>query len=307
MDTGSECDLLPLKVYKSITGDDTVEMLRKCNKSIVSCTGERKQVAGKINLPVWNKDRKKTLTFNVVNGDYQPILSLNTSITLGIVTLADCDVLSLTISPESNTILEEYKDVFEGLGELPGEYKIITDERIKPKVHPPRRVPVAVRPQIKEKLDELVQRNVITPVTEPAEWVSSMLAVIKPNKIRICLDPRDLNEAIKREHYQMPTIEEVATRLDKAKLFTVVDAKDRFWQKKLDRESSYKTTFNTPFGRYRWLRMPLGISSAPEVWQRTMHEFVEGLQGVEVIADDFVIAGFGDSTEEAYKSLEQNE
>ena len=307
VNTGSECDLLPLKVYKSITGDDTVEMLRKCNKSIVSYTGERKQIAGKINLPVCHKDRKKALTFNVVNGDYQPILSLNTSIALGIVTLADCDVLSLTISPESNTILEEYKDVFEGLGELPGEYKIITDERVKPKVHPPRRVPVAVRPQIKEKLDELVQRNVITPVTEPTEWVSSMLAVIKPNKIRICLDPRDLNEAIKREHYQMPTIEEVATRLDKAKLFTVVDAKDGFWQKKLDRESSYKTTFNTPFGRYRWLRMPFGISSAPEVWQRTMHEFVEGLQGVEVIADDFVIAGFGDTTEDAYKSLEQNE
>ena len=53
--------------------------------------------------------------------------------------------------------------------------------------------------------------------------------------------------------------------------------------------------------------MPFGIISAPEVWQRTMHEFVEGLQGVEVIADDFIIAGFGDTTEEAHKSFEQNE
>ena len=307
VDTGSECDLLPLKMYKSITGDNTVERLEKCNNSIVSYTGERKQIAGKISLPVCHKDRRKTLTFNVVNGDYQPVLSLSISVVLGIVTLADCDVLSLAISPTSNTILEEYKDVFEGLGELPGEYKITTDESVKPKVHRPRRVPVAVRPRIKEKLDELVQRNVITPVTEPTEWVSSMLAVIKPNKIRICLDPRDLNEAIKREHYQMPTVEEIATRLDKAKLFTVVDAKDGFWQKKLDRESSYKTTFNTPFGRYRWLRMPFGISSAPEVWQRTMHELVEGLEGVEVIADDFIIAGFGNTTEEAYESLECNE
>ena len=106
---------------------------------------------------------------------------------LGIVTLADCDVLSLTISPQSNAILEQYKHVFEGLGERPGEYKVITDKRVKPKVHTPRRVPVAVRPKIKEKLDELVQRNVITPVTEPTQWASSMLAVIKPNKIRICL------------------------------------------------------------------------------------------------------------------------
>lgn len=134
-----------------------------------------------------------------------------------------------------------------------------------------------------------------------------MLVVTKPNKIRICLDPRDLNEAIKREHYQMPTIEEITTRLTKAKKFTVVDAKDGFWQKKLDLKSSYKTTFNTPFGRYRWLRMPFGISSAPEVWQRTMHELVEGLPGVEVIADDFVIAGFGETNEEVDKSLTQNE
>ena len=168
-------------------------------------------------------------------------------------------------------------------------------------------MPIALRPKIKEKLDALVKRKVITPVSEPTEWVSSMLAAIKPNKIRICLDPRDLNEAIKREHYQMLTIEEVATRLNRAKLFTVVDAKDVFWQKSLDLESSYKTTFNTPFGRYRWLHMPFGISSAPEVWQRTMHEFIEGLQGVEVIADDFIIAGFGDTKEDAYKSLEQNE
>ena len=192
------------------------------------------------------------------------------------------------------------------MGELPGEYDIVTDDSVQPKILPSRRVPVALRPKIKAKLDELVERKVIVPVTEPTEWVSSMLVVVKPNKIRICLDPRDLNQAIKREHYQMPTIEEVATRLSKAKKFTVLDAKDGFWQKKLDRESSYKTTFNTPFGRYRWLRMPFGISSAPEVWQRTMHEFVEGLHGVEVIADDFVIAGFGDTDEEANKSLEDN-
>ena len=80
-------------------------------------------------------------------------------------------------------------------------------------------------PKIKEKLDELVQRKVITPVTEPTEWFSSMLAVINPNNIRICLDLRDLNEATKREHYQIPTIEEVTTCLNRAKLFTAVDAK----------------------------------------------------------------------------------
>ena len=53
--------------------------------------------------------------------------------------------------------------------------------------------------------------------------------------------------------------------------------------------------------------MPFSICLAPEVWQRTIHEFIEGLQGIEVIADDFIIADFDDIKEEAHKSLEQND
>lgn len=125
-------------------------------------------------------------------------------------------------------------------------------------------------------------------MTEPTEWVSSMVAVKKKNgKVRICLDPRDLNKGIMRSHYPMPTIEEISTRLTRARVFSVLDAKNGFWQIPLEENSSFLTTFNTAFGRYRWLRMPFGLNSAPEVWQRRMHEIVEDLPGVEVIADDF--------------------
>ena len=102
------------------------------------------------------------------------------------------------------------------------------------------------------------------------------------------LDPRDLNQAIQRSHYPLPTLEDVATRLTDARVFSVLDAKSGFWQIKLDEESSYLTTFNTPFGRFRWKRCPFGISSAPEEWQYRAHTIVEGLHGVEVIADDFL-------------------
>ena len=84
-----------------------------------------------------------------------------------------------------------------------------------------------------------------------------------------------------------------------------VDAKDGFHQILLDDASSYLTTFNTLFGRYRWARMPFGNSSAPEVWQRCMHEFVEDLEGVEVIADDFLIAGFGKTAERLTRALKR--
>ena len=122
----------------------------------------------------------------------------------------------------------------------------------------------------------------------------------------ICLDPQHLNKAIMHSHYPLLTIEEVTTRLTNAKVFSVLDAKTGLWQVKLAEASSYLTTFNTPFGRYRWRRMPFGISSAPKVWQQRMNEIVEGLKGVEVIADDFLICGYGTTTDEAIASHDTN-
>ena len=129
-----------------------------------------------------------------------------------------------------------------------------------------------------------------------------MLAVPKKNgTIRICLDPKDLNKAILRENYRMPTIEDFATRLLEAKLFSVLDTKNEFWHVKLNEESSYLATFHTPFGRYRWCRMPFGINSASEVFQRRMHELIEGLT-----FDDLVVPGFGDTFVEAVGDHNRN-
>jgi len=179
---------------------------------------------------------------------------------------------------------------------LESEYHIRLDESAKPVQHAPQRGQVALRAKIKETLDELHSSGVIVLVSKPTPWISSMLAVPKKNgKIRICLDPKDLNKAILRENYPMPTIENIATRLHGAKVFTVLDAKNGFWHVKLNEESSYLTTFHTPFGWYRWCRMPFGISSAPEVFQWRMHELIKGLTGTEVVADDFLVAGFGDT------------
>ena len=117
--------------------------------------------------------------------------------------------------------------------------------------------------------------------------------------MRLCLDPKDLNQAIQREHYPLPTIEDVATCLHGAKVFTKLAVRNSFWHVKLDDSSSDLTTFNTPFGRYRWKRMPFGIRSAPEVFQRRMHELIEGMPHVEVVADDFVVVGYGETMEQA--------
>lgn len=142
---------------------------------------------------------------------------------------------------------------------------------------------------------------------EPTEWVSHLVIVKKSNgKLRLCLDPHNLNQAIQRPHYQMPIIEEIIPKLSKAKIFSVLDAKDGFWQIPLSNESSMLTCFNTPFGRYRWNVLPFGVNCAPEEFQRRMHQALEGLPGTAVIADDILVYGEGENVEEAQKDHEIN-
>ena len=202
----------------------------------------------------------------------------------------------------------KYPKVFsEGVGLLEDIYHIRLDPSIDPVQHAPRRVPIPLRDILKVSLEDLVKQDIITPVTEPTLWNSSIVVVPKKNgALHICLDPKVLNNAILREHYPLLTIEDIATRLHGAKVFTILDVSKGFWHVLLDKPSSFLTTFHQPFGQYRWKRMPFGISSAPEVFQRCMHELIEGLHEVEVIADDFVVFGFSNTQAESAGDHDKN-
>jgi hypothetical protein len=89
----------------------------------------------------------------------------------------------------------------------------------------------------------------------------------------------------------MKTVDDVVSNIPNAKVFSVLDAKSRFLKIRLDKSSSYLTTFNTPLGRYRWLRLPFGIKSVPEIYQRIMDEMLKDIEGAFAIIDDILIAG----------------
>ena len=310
IDTGASCNVLPLADYIKATGDRQGTFISSTQTQLTMHNNTRVTPVGKVMLRVEQGGNTHLLRFFVMKSAVTPILGKNSSIGMKLVQILDCDnihsVNTQTEGPRnppevlSDPILCQYCDVFKGLGEIPGEYSIQVKPDTVPVVNPPRRLPVSLRNVVKTELDLMVDKEIIAPVTEPTPWVSSMVvAQKKDGKVRICLDPKHLNNAIMRSHYPLPIIEEVTTRLTKAKVFSVLDAKTGFWQVRLSEASSYLTTFNTPFGRYRWKRMPFGISSAPEVWQQKMNELVEGLSGVEVIADDFLICGCGANTREA--------
>ena len=117
-----------------------------------------------------------------------------------------------------------------------------------------------------------------------------MVVVNKPNgKLRVCIDPRNLNKCIQREHYKLSTRDEITAKCAYAKWFSKLDASIGFWQVKLAEESSKLCTFNTPFGRYRYKRLPFGINSATEVFSRIMAEIFQPIEGVETSVDDIMI------------------
>ncbi|CAG2208895.1 unnamed protein product [Mytilus edulis] len=135
--------------------------------------------------------------------------------------------------------------------------KLEFDGNSQPVVHPPRKVPVAIKDQLQTELNRLCDMNIITPVTKPTPLVSSLVTMEKRNQLRVCIDPKHLNQHIKRRHYPLHTIYDLLPELLNANIFSVVDAKNLFCHVQLDDVSSYLSTFDTHFGSYRWLRSPL--------------------------------------------------
>ena len=185
--------------------------------------------------------------------------------------------------------------VFGELSTLPKPYHIITDPTVPPVIDACRNVPPPLRDRLKKELKRMENLGIIAPVTEPTDWVSSLVVADKPNgSLRVCLDPRNLNKAIKRHHHKLPTTEEIIAQMSGAKYFTKLDPSNAFWQIPLDEESPYLLTLNTPFGRKRrkrFLRMPYGIHSASEICQVQIAEIIEGIKGTINSQDDIIIRG----------------
>ena len=180
--------------------------------------------------------------------------------------------LSITDLPLTQEKVETtYADVFQGLGKFPGEpYKLRLKPDAVPAKHRPRRVPVHLQNAFHEEVERLVKIDVLEKVTEPTEWVNSFVIVEKvidssnahsPNhvikkSIRLCIDPKDLNEALEREPYYSRSIDELISMFAGAKVFTIVDMDKGYWQVVLHPESRKLTCMAFDIGRYQFKRLP---------------------------------------------------
>ena len=177
------------------------------------------------------------------------------------------------------------------------DFHMRLDPTVPPVVCSVRKIPVAMKQDVISELEH------IETVTEPTEWVSSMVAAKKKDgSIRLCIDLVHLNRALLRPHHPMKTIDDILRNMSNAKVFSILNAKTSFWQIPLDEQSSLLTTIITSNCRYKFLRMPYGITSGFEVFQRSM-EHLFANQPCEIIVDDILV--YGKNTEEHDANLRQ--
>ena len=147
-------------------------------------------------------------------------------------------------------ITDKFRDIFEGEGLLKNyEHKIYTKEEVKPIIQKLRRYPHQLRDKINAEIDRLEKLDFIEKANGPSDWVSNVVVDYRKNgKIRLCLDSRAVNTAIKRQIHPIPTLESIVDDLHGSKYFSKIDLRQAYCQILLDEPSRNLTTFVTENG-----------------------------------------------------------
>lgn len=282
IDTGADVTVIPEYMFRKLQNVKLV----KTDKILFGPGQKQLHVLGKFKCELKLKSVKSNQDIYVVKG-------LKNSL-LGRPAIQSLELLSKSNVENVESLEYKYSALFHGLGKTNWEYTI----KLKPGYIPfalstPRRVPLPLMEKVKQELQRMENMGVISRVDKPTEWCSGMVVVPKSDgkNVRICVDLTKLNESVLRENHPLPSVDQTLAQLTGAKIFSKIDSNSSFWQANLSEESKPLTTFITPFGRYQFERLPFGISSAPEFYQKRMSETLEGFEGVVCHMDDVLVYG----------------
>ena len=302
IDSGASTNVIDKNLWSKLKQDKIKCVSRKSDKKLYAY-GSKQPLndLGTFSALVRVEGKEIEAEFVVINGEGAALLGRETAIQLGVLKLGSliCTVTS------SETIMSDYKEIFEGVGKLKDyQVKLHVNPDVPPVAQPVRRTPFSLRDKVKEKIEELVAMDIIEPVEGPTPWVSPVVVVPKQNdEIRLCVDMRRANKAIIRERYPIPTVDEVLQSRNQSTVFSKLDLKWGYHQLELHPDSRSITTFTAHCGLYQYKRLMFGITSAPEVYQHVIQQSLQGCEGVANISDDIII--HGKNTEEHDRRLQR--
>ena len=313
IDCGASVNIIPNTLIDQTT---TIE---RTNKTLQMWNHTEIKPVGMSRVILQNpKNKKYSIEFIIVKENFTPLIGAKAAQQMQLITV-NTDNFTASKAPRSkgaavtsvrahDELVQRFKDVFNRkLGSFPGTVHLEIDKHATPVASQPRRVPQALKDKLKQELNRLHDLGVLEPVDKPTPWVSAFAVATKKNgDLRICIDPKPLNTALKRERYQLPVLDDLLPELSKARVFSTVDLRSGYWHCILDNESSHLTTFTTPYGRYRWVRLPFGLSASSEIFQKRVNGMLEGLMGVINIVDDILVYGIGNTAEEANIDHDKN-
>lgn len=306
IDSGSNCNVVDKDTWSDLKKKRIRCTSSKCDKQSIGVYGEFSvTILGRFETDIKLKSGRslQKIEVNVIEKKGTPILGRNAAIQLGVLKVGEN---IHAISQEQMHITEQFPNIFSNkIGKLKNfQVRIPVNENVTPVVQPLRRIPFNVRESFEKELERLLNEDIIEKVEGPTPWVSPVVIVQKKSKeIRLCVDMRKANLAVIRERYQLPTFEELTLELGGAKWFSKIDIKMAYHQIELEEKSREITTFSSHKGLYRYKRLIFGISCAPEMFQRIIHQVYAGCTGILTFMDDIVV--YGASVEEHDKRLAQ--
>lgn len=259
LDTGAEINCIPVSFVRKLK----IHVNKENNFKVVDYSSNNVRVHGTVLLECVdiNSGTINEALFVVVDDSFEPLLGRDSCESFGLIKRL-YNVNKFNNLPDSKLeFLEMYYELFKGVGKFPDKFRITLKEGSVPKLHYKKRIPLSLHDKLKVELQNMLNQAIISRVDTPTDWINNIQIVEKSNgSLRICLDPKALNECIKREHFLIPKSEDLLSRLSGMSVFTVLDLRNGFWQMELDEESSKLTTFMTPFGRFKRNRVPFGIT-----------------------------------------------
>ena len=297
VDSGATCNLMGRREFRALRDRGLLADLRPCHQTLYAYGATKLNTIGEFDAELAVNGKSQTTAFIVIKGSGQLLLGRDSALGFGVLSLPQPVVSAVSSASLDESfkqqLVAQYPTVFNGVGKLKGyQAHLHIDPNKAPVAQKQRRVPFALESKVKEKLDDLLERDIIQEAEGPTPWVSPVVVAEKPNgDIRLCVDMRRANEAIVRERHPLPTVDEIIRNINGSVVFSKIDLKWGFHQVELDEESRSITTFAVNDRLYQYKRLAFGISSAPELYQKLIRGLLYGLSGLQNAADDMVVYG----------------